>query len=147
MAEGAEQVEARFAQVESGVERVLVLLALINARLLLCCGRKLGRRAGRVAGAVAQLQLRQNALQLLGGDLLLEAGNLGLRIEFAQARGQFRDLNIVLALCLLGLNPGAQRLGRGFFGFGVEAGVEYRDVDGEPGAEVVGWKGLSRSSY
>ena len=144
MAEGAEEVEARFAQVKSGVERVLVLLALINARLLLRCGRKLGWCAGRVAGAIAQFHLHENALQLFAGDLLLEAGDLGLRIEFAQARGQFGDLNIVLLLCLFGLNPGAKRLGCGFFGFGVEAGVEYRDADREPGAEVIGGKGMRR---
>ncbi len=85
VAESAQQVQARFAQVEPGVERVKVFLALVDAGLLLGRGRKLRRRAGRVARAVAQFQLRQDALQLLVGDLLLQAGDLSLRIQFAQA--------------------------------------------------------------
>ena len=37
--EGAQQVKPRLAQVEPGVERVNILLALVDARLLLC-GRR-----------------------------------------------------------------------------------------------------------
>ena len=111
VAQGAQQVQPRLAQVEPGVERVLVLLALVDARLLLGGGRKLGRRARPVRGAVAQFHLRLHALQLLVGNLLLQAGDLGLRIKFAQARAKLRDLNVVLLLRLLRLNSGAQRFG------------------------------------
>ena len=126
VAEGAEQVEARLAQVEPGVKRVQVLLALVDARLLLGGGRKLRRRAWPVACAVAQFQLRLHALQLLVGNLLLQAGDLGLRIQFAEARGQFRNLNIVLLLCL-SASTRARNASAGIPGFGVKAGVENRE--------------------
>ena len=91
VAEGAQQIQPRFAQVEPGVERIDILLALVDARLLLGRGRKLWRRAGRCRGAVAHFQLRHHALQLLGGNLLLQAGNLGLGIQLAQARSEWRS--------------------------------------------------------
>ena len=49
VAEGAQQIQPRFAQIEPGVERVQVFLALLDARLLFGCGRKLRRRTGRAA--------------------------------------------------------------------------------------------------
>ena len=123
VAEGAQQVEARLAQVEPGVERVHILLALIDARLLLGCGRKLGRRAGHVAGAVAQLQLRAT---LFNCSLAICCFRLAISACASSSRRlrQFGDLNIVLSLCLLGLDLGAQGLGRGDLGFGANGKVE-----------------------
>ena len=90
------------------------------------------------AGAVSEFQLRQHALQLLIGNLLLQAGDLGLRIQFAQAAGKGGDLNIVLVLGLLGFDFGAQGLGRRNLGFGAKREVEEGNRDLEAEADVVG---------
>ncbi len=120
VAEGAQQAEPRLGKVESGVQRVRELLALIDAGQLLGFGRQLRLSAWAAPGAVAQLQLRQHGLQLLIGDLLFQTGDLRQRIQFAQAAGERGDLNVILPLGLLGFDRGAQRLGRRLLGFGVE---------------------------
>ena len=125
MAEGAEQVEAGLAQVESGVEGVFKLLALVDAGQLLGFGRqlRLGVRARMPRRCRVPICV-STRLQLLVGDLLLQAGDLGLGIQFAQAAGERGDLDIVLALGLLGLDLGAQGLGGGDLGLGAQGEVE-----------------------
>ena len=127
--ESAKKIEAGSAEIESGIECVKELLAFVDAGLLLGGGRKLRRRAGSVGGAVAHFELREDAFQLLVGNLLLEAGDLRLGIQLAQASSEFGDLDVVLALRLLGLGLRAQGVGRGFSGFGVEPNVEVVDAD------------------
>ena len=57
VAQGAQQVQPRLAQVQPGVECVNVLLAFVDARLLLGRGRELGRRARCAGSAVAHFEL------------------------------------------------------------------------------------------
>ena len=112
MAQGAQQVQPRLAQVQPGVKCVNVLLAFVDARLLLGCWRELGRRARCAGSAVAYFELGYDALQLLFGNLLFQAGDFCLGIQLAQARRQLADLNVILLLSLLGLHFGAKGLGR-----------------------------------
>ena len=72
------------------------------------------------------------------GNLLLEAGDLSLGIQLAQACGERGDLNVVLVLRLLGLDLGAQGLGRGDLGLGAKGEVEEGKRNLETEADVVG---------
>jgi hypothetical protein len=112
------RLRPRLGQLESRIQRVFQLLLLVDAGQLLGFGRQLRLSAWPAARAVAQLQLREHGLKLLMGDLLLEAGNLRLGVQFAQAAGEFGDLNLVLPLRLFGLDRGSERLGRRLLGLG-----------------------------
>ena len=66
VAEGAEQVEPGLAQVESGVECVFRYFWRSSMRASCSAlGESCGWRVGAAGGAVAEFQLRQDALQLL----------------------------------------------------------------------------------
>ena len=104
MAQRLEQGQPGLAQVESGVQGVFKFLTLIDPRQLFGFGRELLRGARTGARAVPQLKLREHALELSVGNLLLEAGDLGLRIELSYVDCEGRNLNIILALCLFSLN-------------------------------------------
>ena len=79
------------------------------------------RVAGHGGGAITVLQFRFHRAELRGRDLLLQAGDFSLRVEFAQAAIQLRDLQIVLVLGLLGFDLCAQRVGGRFAAFGTVA--------------------------
>ncbi len=112
-----------------------------------CCsavGESCGGAPGPLPAPLPSSICASTLFNCLVGDLLLQAGNLGLRIQFAQARAQLRDLHIVLLLRLLGLDPRAQRVGSRCAQFGVKPGIKDRNLDGETGAEVVGGKRFQR---
>ena len=104
MAQRLEQGQPGLAQVESGIQGILKFLALIDPRQLLGFRRELRRSSRTGSSAVPQLKLREHALELRVGNLLLEAGDLGLRIELADVACERRNLHIVLTLGFLGLN-------------------------------------------
>ena len=146
VAECPQQAQAGFAQVQVGVERFLIVLALVDAGLLLGFGCELRRRSGTSATAVAKLKLSLHGLQLFVGDLLFQAGNFGLGVKFAQRAVERGNLDVVLLLSLLGLDLCAQCFGGRLLGLVARAPIEQRDADRKSGAEVVGRQAAARST-
>ena len=137
VAQRPQQAQPGFRKVESGVQRILDLLALVNPRQLLGLGRELRRGVRPAPGAVSQFDLRQHGLQLLVGDLLLQTCDFGLGIKLAQAAGQLRNLNLVLSLRLFGLHCRPQRICRRLPCFGTMTNVKNRDFNLKSNAEVI----------
>ncbi len=100
VAEGAEKAEARLGKFQRGIQGVLIFLALVDPRKLLILWVELGGES-RARRRHSRFQLGQHGLQLGIGYLLLEAGDFGLCIEFADVAGKRGNLDVVLLLGLL----------------------------------------------
>jgi hypothetical protein len=137
VAEGAEELEACFGEVEAGVEGVLVLLAFVDAGQLLGLGGELGRRA-RAASAVSRFELGEDGLELRVGDLLLQARDFGQSVQFAKAAGERGDLDVVLPLGLLFFDLGAERFRCSDLCLGTQGKVEKGNRDLDAKTNVVG---------
>ena len=138
VAEGAQEAEAGLGEVEGGVEGVLKFLALVDAGELFCFWAELGLGTATRGGSVAEVELGEDGLELFGRDLLFEASDFGLGVEFAKVACERCDLDVVLIPSLFGFSFGAKGVGGGLPGDIVACKVEERKLELQTEADVIG---------
>jgi hypothetical protein len=106
----AEKLYLGLTELEAGVQHSEVCVAFGYARSLLILGGHL------LAVGVAGLQLQMNNVEFLLCELLLETGDVGLRLEFGDAVAKAALAVERVDLGLLRVVEGAGSVGGGFLG-------------------------------